>query len=73
VVENANAYVNKTAPWTLANNGHSAALAEVLSELYGTLNHVGQALVPFLPDTAERLLQALYFSAQIQLFPKFRP
>lgn len=70
VVASANAYVNQTVPWKLARENKHAAVAEVLGELYGALNAIGQALAPFLPDTAARLLRAVSISSQIQLFPK---
>lgn len=70
VIAETNAYINRTAPWTLARNGQPDELANVLSELYGTLKSIGGALGPFLPDTAARLLAALPASAPEQLFPK---
>jgi methionyl-tRNA synthetase len=70
VIAKTNAYVNKTEPWVLAKEGNEEALAEVLSELYGTLRCIGQTLSPFLPDTTHRLLQALSTSTPIQLFPR---
>jgi methionyl-tRNA synthetase len=72
VIANANAYVNRTEPWTLARKGQPETLAAVLGELYGTLGCVGRALTPFLPGTAARLLDALSASDAVQLFPKAR-
>jgi methionyl-tRNA synthetase len=69
-IANANAYINRTEPWALARQGKEGALADVLRELYATLSCIGQALIPFLPDTAERLLNALSSSSPAQLFPK---
>lgn len=70
VVADTNAYVNQTEPWTLARKRQREQLAKVLSELYGTLECVGRVLSPFLPDTAERLSNALSASSAVQLFPK---
>jgi methionyl-tRNA synthetase len=70
VITATNAYVNQTEPWILAKKGNREALADVLGELYGTLGCIGQALIPFLPDTAHRLIDAVYSSSPIQLFPK---
>jgi methionyl-tRNA synthetase len=70
VIAETNAYINQTAPWTLARTGQPDALANVLGELYGTLERIGAALGPFLPDTATRLRDALAASAPTQLFPK---
>jgi methionyl-tRNA synthetase len=71
-VGDANAYVNRVEPWKLAKRGAAAALAESLGELHGALRCIGEALEPFLPHTAERLLQALDASAPTQLFPRSR-
>jgi methionyl-tRNA synthetase len=70
VVTATNAYVNQTEPWALAKEGKAKRLAEVLSELYGTLTCIGHALIPFLPSTAHRLLSAVSSSSSEQLFPK---
>lgn len=70
VVTAANAYVNRTEPWVLAKKGETKALADVTSELYGTLFRIGRALIPFLPDTANRLLGTISSSSAEQLFPK---
>ena len=70
VIANTNAYINRTEPWALARQGKDEELEDVLSELYATLSCIGRALLPFLPETAERLLNALSSSAPIQLFPK---
>jgi methionyl-tRNA synthetase len=71
VIANTNAYINRTEPWTLAAKGQRDTLAGVLGELYGTLGSIGRTLVPFLPETASRLLDALSASAPVKLFPKF--
>lgn len=70
VIVKTNAYVNETAPWALAKQGNAQALANVLGELYGTLRCIGETLTPFLPDTAQRILDALSTSSPIQLFPR---
>jgi methionyl-tRNA synthetase len=72
VIEQTNAYINQTAPWSLAKRGNYGELADVLTELYGTLDCVGRSLAPFLPATSERLLSALSASSAVQLFPKTR-
>jgi methionyl-tRNA synthetase len=70
VIANTNAYINQTAPWALAKQGKVGELTAILAELYGTLDCIGRALTPFLPDTAARLLSALSSSSSEQLFPK---
>jgi len=70
VIANTNAYINQTAPWTLAKQGQDVAVAAALGEVYGTLGCIAEALAPFLPDTTARLLTALKTSTPVQLFPK---
>jgi methionyl-tRNA synthetase len=70
VVTEANAFVNRTAPWRLAKAGERAALDDVLGELYAALGSVGEALGPFLPSTSRRLLAALASSQGEPLFPR---
>jgi methionyl-tRNA synthetase len=72
VIAATNAYVNKTQPWQLAKQSDKAELNSVLGELYATLRCIGESLVPFLPETAQRLLQALTTSSAEQLFPRDR-
>jgi methionyl-tRNA synthetase len=69
-ITSANAYVNRTEPWALAKRRETQALADVLSELYGALFCIGQALTPFLPETAHRVIRAISSSSPEQLFPK---
>lgn len=65
VVDEANRYVERTAPWSLARaekSGDVAArlrLDAVLYHLVESLRIVGEALRPFLPETAERMAAQL--------------
>lgn len=70
VVTSTNAYVNRTEPWALAKQGNRSGLLDVLGELYGTLSVIGEVLSPFLPDTSDRLIQAVRSSSRATLFPK---
>ncbi len=65
VVDEANRYVERTAPWSLARaekSGEVAArlrLDAVLYHLVESLRIVGEALLRFLPETAERMVAQL--------------
>lgn len=69
-MERTNAFVNRSEPWTLAKQGKDHDLRQVLGELYGTLEAIGQVLNPFLPETSDRLLAAVAESSSLSLFPK---
>jgi methionyl-tRNA synthetase len=71
-VAQTNAYVNETQPWLLARRSDRRPLEAALAELYATLRCIGEALLPFLPETAARLLDALVASSAVQLFPRDR-
>jgi methionyl-tRNA synthetase len=70
VVTAANAYVNRTQPWRLAQRCEGADLERVLAELYAALASIAEELAPFLPATSQRLATTLGTSAAEQLFPR---
>jgi methionyl-tRNA synthetase len=59
VIEAANAYVNRSAPWKLTAPTQRDALDAVLGELYGALRSIAVALAPCLPRTAACIPRAL--------------
>ncbi|HKL73364.1 MAG TPA: methionine--tRNA ligase [Clostridia bacterium] len=57
VVNRANKYIDETAPWILAKDvAKKDELANVLYNLIDTLRVVGIVLLPFLPQTARKIL-----------------
>lgn len=57
VVNRANKYIDETTPWTLAKDEtRKEELASVLYNLIDTLRVVGIMLLPFIPDTAKKIL-----------------
>jgi methionyl-tRNA synthetase len=70
VIAAANVYVNRTEPWKLARHGKARELEAVLGELYAALRCIGRTLSPFLPDTAQRMLDALGAASSAPLFPR---
>lgn len=57
VIRQANKYIDDTAPWTLKDN--KERLGDILHNLYFSLHSVAVVLQAFLPDTAEKILDAL--------------
>lgn len=69
-----NQYIETAKPWSIAKEGDRAHLREVLAYCVSCLNEVGELLVPFLPDTAQRI-DAIFKDGIIRLpeatlFPK---
>lgn len=59
VVRMSNKYIEVSAPWTLKGEENVEKLSNVLHNLYFVLNSVGLLLKPFIPQTAEKILNAL--------------
>lgn len=59
VVSDANVYIEKQAPWSLAKKGENEQLAIVLSTLVNVLKLVADQLVPFMPETSAKILAQL--------------
>jgi len=56
-IDDANKYIEDKKPWVLAKEDEKA-LGDVLYHLLEALRHVGYALYPFMPETAEKILSA---------------
>ncbi|MBN1494100.1 MAG: methionine--tRNA ligase [Candidatus Omnitrophica bacterium] len=55
-----NKLIEDTKPWTLAKDpAHAAALEDFLYVLFESLRFIAVTLVPFMPDTAEKILELL--------------
>lgn len=65
LVRRANGYVNDQAPWELAkaaragDDDAAARLDTSLHHLVATIRHLGGLMLPFLPDAAARILEAV--------------
>ena len=55
VISNANKYVDEQAPWTLKKNNFER-MEVVLFTLVETIRQISILLQPFIPDTAEKIL-----------------
>lgn len=68
--EEQNRFIADKAPWTLAKEGKNEELAEVLSTVYSNLGVIADALLPFIPETAEKMKNQLETLKPEPLFPK---
>jgi methionyl-tRNA synthetase len=55
LISQANVYIEKEAPWTLAKNKEMEKLGQVLATLYDALKVVAELIVPFMPETAAKM------------------
>ena len=65
-VEQTNAFVAAKQPWKTTGDERAATLATAVDAIAS----IGHALVPFLPDTSARIVQALNGKTRDVLFPK---
>ncbi len=54
-VRGLNQYIEETKPWAIAKEGDQEHLQQVLAESAGSLLEIAELLVPFLPDTAQKI------------------
>lgn len=60
LIRRTNKYIDETAPWTLNNEEGAGKLDTVLYRLMDALRSIAVALVPFLPETAQKMLDQLH-------------
>lgn len=65
LVTRANRYVEETAPWTLAKNKDMERLGGVLYNLSESLRQIGLYLYPVMPNTAQKIWDALGVKKQL--------
>ena len=70
-VNDVNQYVDRQAPWELAKRGETATLDALLRELLFAVEQVANWLSPFMPDTADRIRQALSGRQLTTIAPMF--
>jgi len=73
-VRGLNQYIEIAKPWAIAKEGDSAHLREVLAYCVSCLNEIAEMLVPFMPETADKIT-AMFKDGIIRmndstLFPK---
>jgi len=67
MINNANNYIEKQAPWKLAKAGETDKLAEVMYSLCETLQTTAVLVSPFMPDTAQKIWDQLGLTGQLSL------
>lgn len=73
-VRGLNQYVDETKPWAIAKTNDSEHLQEVLAYMCSCLLEIADLLIPFLPDTAQKIKDTfesgVVKAAETSLFPK---
>lgn len=73
-VRGLNQYIDEAKPWTIAKNGDTDHLREVLAYQVGCLLEIAELLTPFLPDTSTKIRQifesGIVKPLETTLFPK---
>lgn len=59
IIREANQFIDRTKPWTLAKEGNDAELDRALYRLLETLRHVAWMVRPIMPRTSDRVLDSL--------------
>lgn len=59
MISQANVYIEKQAPWALAKKGENDQLALVLTTLVTALKVAAEQLLPFMPETSQRIMAQL--------------
>lgn len=72
VISAADTYIDKQAPWTLKKQGDFARMGTVLYVLAEVLRRLGLLLLPFMPDSAAKLLDQLAVPAEARGFDSYR-
>jgi len=71
VVKNANEYIESNKPWELAKDKNKLnELENILGNLFKSINGIGQALKPFLPETSQKIKTQIKSLNPEPLFPK---
>lgn len=60
LISQANGYIEKQAPWSLAKKGEQGQLGVVLATLYEALTVIAKLIVPFMPETATQISAQLH-------------
>jgi methionyl-tRNA synthetase len=71
IVREDNKYIEDTKPWELAKNNEEE-FKVVMQKLVNDLNLISQMLIPFLPETAEKIQKALETKERVILFERIR-
>lgn len=70
LAENANKYIAEREPWTLAKEGKTEELTEVLVKSYENIFDIAEFIAPFMPETSEKIKSQLESMEPEVLFPR---
>jgi methionyl-tRNA synthetase len=69
IVGDANKYIEETKPWELRKND-TEKFAQIMRKLLDDLQLIAKALTPFLPETSQKIIDALESRQRIILFER---
>lgn len=72
VIARANKYIDETRPWVLAKEGDKQKLSDVLGNLLEAIRMVAVILQAYLPDTAEKILDAIKTDKKYRTFESLK-
>lgn len=68
--EEANKYIAENEPWTLAKEEKTEKLTEVLQKSFVNISNIAEFILPFMPETSERIKSQLESLKPEVLFPR---
>lgn len=68
--EEANKYIAENEPWTLAKEEKTEKLTEVLQKSFVNISNIAEFILPFMPETSERIKSQLESLEPEVLFPR---
>lgn len=73
-IQGLNQYIDEQKPWAIYKSGDTEHLKEVLAYMASCMVEIGELLVPFMPETAEKIVTTFKLGvitdAASQLFPR---
>lgn len=72
IIRNYNKYIEDNKPWELAKLPDTEKFEAVMYKLIVGLNDIADALMPFLPETSEKIKKALETKELVMLFPRIK-
>lgn len=70
LIHEKNVFIDEKKPWELAKNGEKVELERVLNAVYWQMFEIAKLLIPFMPETSERIKLQLESLKPEVLFPR---
>lgn len=70
IINDANRFIDQKKPWEIAKQGRREELVDILQSLHQRLYTVANSLIPYLPETAEKMKKQLGTLQPEPLFPR---